>query len=165
MTEGFEELKAAIESQIENLLNRRRLRLQSSGSFFPNREWSPRVLFALVLRKYIYQAFLCGTDRFFISDHQTFSGFFKYEIMNDKMSIDYYIINDPETVEHGITLRSVIAGFFYKNEADAIDTKGRLMKTFRWQEKLKNRIHFSTFCLNFLMDLRENCRIAGFQVS
>ena len=80
MTEGFEELKAAIESQIENLLNRRRLRLQSSGSFFPNREWSPRVLFALVLRKYIYQAFLCGTDRIFISDHQTFSGFFKYEI-------------------------------------------------------------------------------------
>ena len=135
MTEGFEELKAAIESQIENLLNRRRLRLQSSGNFFPNREWSPRVLFALVLRKYIYQAFLCGTDRIFISDHQTFSGFFKYEIMDDKMSIDYYIINDPETVEHGITLRSAIAGFFYKNEADAIDTKGRLKKTFEVARK------------------------------
>ncbi|CUM57888.1 unnamed protein product [Debaryomyces tyrocola] len=37
-TEGFEELKAAIESQTENLLNRRILRLQSSGSFFPNRK-------------------------------------------------------------------------------------------------------------------------------
>ncbi|CAG85694.2 DEHA2B16720p [Debaryomyces hansenii CBS767] len=142
MTEGFEELKAAIESQIENLSNRRRLRSQSSGSFFPNREWSPRVLFALVLRKYIYQAFLCGTDRFFISDHQTFSGFFKYEIMNDKMSIDYYIINDPETVEHGITLRSAIAGFFYKNEADAIDTKGRLMKTFEVARKTEEQDPF-----------------------
>jgi len=135
MTEGFEDLKAVIESQTENLLTRRRLRLQSSGSFFPDREWTPRVLFALVLRKYIYQAFLCGTDRIFISDHQTFSGFFKYEIMDGKMSIDYYVINDPETVEHGITLRSAIAGFFYKNEADAIDTKGRLMKTFEVARK------------------------------
>ena len=135
MTEGFEELKAAIESQIEDLLNRRILRLQSGGNFFPNREWTPRVLFALVLRKYIYQAFLCGTDRIFISDHQTFSGFFKYEIINDKMSIDYYVINDPETVEHGITLRSAMAGFFYKNEADAIDTKGRLKNTFEVARK------------------------------
>jgi hypothetical protein len=135
MTEGFEELKAAIESQIENLLNRRRLRLQSSVNFFPDREWTPRVLFALVLRKYIYQAFLCGSDRIFISDHQTFSGFFKYEIMDDKMSIDYYVINDSETVKHGMTLRSAIAGFFYKNEADAIDTKGRLKKTFEVTRK------------------------------
>lgn len=46
MTEEFEELKAALESQIENFLNRRRLRLQSSGNFFPDREWTPRVLFA-----------------------------------------------------------------------------------------------------------------------
>ncbi|CUM57513.1 unnamed protein product [Debaryomyces tyrocola] len=135
MTEGFEELKAAIESQIENLLNKRILRLQSGGNFFPDREWTPRVLFALVLRKYIYRAFLCGTDRIFISDHQTFSGFFKYEIMDDKMSIDYYVINDPETVKHGITLRSAIAGFFCKNEADAIDTKGRLKKTFEVARK------------------------------
>ena len=130
MTEGFEELKAAIESQIENLLNRRRLRLQSSGSFFPNREWSPRVLFALVLSKYIYQAFLCGTDRILISDHQTFSGFFKYEIVDGEMIIDYYVINNPETVENGITLRSAIAGFFYKSVGDTADTKARLMKSF-----------------------------------
>ena len=130
MMQGFEEFKTAI-------LNRRRLRLHSIGKFFPDREWSPRVLFALVLSKYIYEAFLCGTDRILISDHQTFSGFFEYEIMDGKMSIDYYIINDPETVEHGITLRSAMAGFFYKNEADAIDTKDRLKKTFGVARKTK----------------------------
>ncbi|CAG86561.2 DEHA2D00198p [Debaryomyces hansenii CBS767] len=143
MTEGFEELKAALESQIENLSNRRRLRSQSSGNFFSDREWTPRVLFALVLRKYIYQAFLCGTDRIFISDHQTFLGFFKYEIIDDKMTIDYYIIGDPETVEHGITLRSVIAGFFYKHEADVIDTMGRLKKTFEVARRTKESDPFS----------------------
>lgn len=66
MTQGFEELKIAIENQIGNLLNRRRLRLQSSGNFLSDREWTPRVIFALVIRKYLYQAFLCGTDRLFI---------------------------------------------------------------------------------------------------
>ncbi|CUM57889.1 unnamed protein product [Debaryomyces tyrocola] len=55
--------------------------------------------------------------------------------MDDKMSIDYYVINDSKTVEQGITLRSAIVGFFYKNEADAIDTKGRLMKTFEVARK------------------------------
>ena len=123
MTQGFEEFKTAI-------LNRRRLRLNSIGNFFPDREWSPRVLFALVLSKYIYKAFLCGTDRILISDHQTFSGFFKYEIVDGEMIIDYYIINDPETVEVGITLRSAIAGFFYKSVGDAADTKARLMEIF-----------------------------------
>ena len=123
MTQGFEEFKTAI-------LNRRRLRLSSIGNFFPDREWSPRVLFALLLSKYIYQAFLCGTDRILISDHQTFSGFFKYEIVDDEMTIDYYVINNPETVEHGITLRSAIAGFFYNNVADAANTKARLMNSF-----------------------------------
>ena len=123
MTQGFEEFKTAI-------LNRRRLRLHSIGNFFPDREWSPRVLFALVLSKYIYQAFLCGTDRILISDHQTFSGFFKYEILDGEMIIDYYIIHDPETVENGITLRSAIAGFFYKSVGDAADTKARLMEIF-----------------------------------
>ena len=123
MMQGFEEFKTAI-------LNRRRLRLHSIGNFFPDREWSPRVLFALVLSKYIYQAFLCGTDRILISDHQTFSGFFRYEIVDGEMIIDYYVINNPETVENGITLRSAIAGFFYKNVADTADTKARLMKSF-----------------------------------
>ncbi|CAR65727.1 DEHA2D19404p [Debaryomyces hansenii CBS767] len=123
MTQGFEEFKTAIS-------NRRRLRSHSIGDFFPGREWSPRVLFALVLSKYIYQAFLCGTDRILISDHQTFSGFFRYEIVDGEMIIDYYVINNPETVENGITLRSAIAGFFYKNVADTADTKARLMKSF-----------------------------------
>ncbi|CAG84283.2 DEHA2A00242p [Debaryomyces hansenii CBS767] len=123
MMQGFEEFKTAIS-------NRRRLRSHSLGNFFPDREWSPRVLFALVLSKYIYQAFLCGTDRILISDHQTFSGFFRYEIVDGEMIIDYYVINNPETVENGITLRSAIAGFFYKNVADTADTKARLMKSF-----------------------------------
>ena len=123
MMQGFEEFKTAI-------LNRRRLRLHSIGNFFPDREWSPRVLFALVLSKYIYQAFLCGTDRILISDHQTFSGFFRYEIVDGEMIIDYYVINNPETVENGITLRSAIAGFFYKSVGDAADTKARLMEIF-----------------------------------
>ncbi|CUM50715.1 unnamed protein product [Debaryomyces fabryi] len=65
MTQGFEEFKIA-------LLNRRRLNLHSIGNFFPDREWSPRVLFALVLNKYIYQAFLCGTDRILISTTSQF---------------------------------------------------------------------------------------------
>ena len=51
------------------------------------------------------------------------------------MTINYYVINDPESVEHGMTLRSAIAGVFYKDEADAIDTKGRLKKTFEVARK------------------------------
>ncbi|CUM49796.1 unnamed protein product [Debaryomyces tyrocola] len=75
MTQGFEEFKTAI-------LNRRILRLHSIGNFFSGREWSPRVLFALVLSKYIYQSFLFGTDRILISEHQRFSGFFRYELVD-----------------------------------------------------------------------------------
>ncbi|CUM53658.1 unnamed protein product [Debaryomyces tyrocola] len=86
MTQGFEEFKTAI-------LNRRRLRLNSIGIFFPDREWLPIVLLELALGKYIYQVFLCGTDRILTSDHQTFSEFFKYEIMNGKMFIYYCVIN------------------------------------------------------------------------
>lgn len=81
------------------------------GTSFQIESGPPRVLFELDLSKYISQAFLCGTDRILISDNQTFSGFFKYEIVDGKMFIDYYIIHDPETVEDGITLRSAITGF------------------------------------------------------
>ena len=130
LARGFEELKVAIEQFKQYLLDTKRLRSLKSRPLFDDKEWSPRVLFALALRKYLYHAFLCGTDRIFISDHQTFSGFFQYEIVDDEMTIDYYTINDPETVAHGITLRSAIAGFFYKNEADAYDTKGKLVKCF-----------------------------------
>ena len=129
LTQGFEELKVVIAENKESLSNRRTLRLLPNDTLFNDREWSPRVLYALVLRKYIYQAFLCGTDRVFISDHQSFSGFFKYEFVDgERMVINYYVINDPETVEHGITLRSAIAGFFYKQNADVLDTKERLTK-------------------------------------
>lgn len=40
------------------------------------------------------------------------------------MAITYYVISDPETVEHGTTLRSAEAEIFYKNVADAQATKG-----------------------------------------
>ncbi|CUM57428.1 unnamed protein product [Debaryomyces tyrocola] len=43
------------------------------------------------------------------------------------MTIDYYAINDPETVSHGITLRIAIVVFFYKNVAAAYDTKNKLV--------------------------------------
>ena len=92
----------AIAEYKQNLSNRRTLRLLPTGPLFNDREWSPRVLCALVLRKYIYQAFLCGTDRVFISDHQSFSGFFKYEIVDGaRMVINYYVINDSEKTERG----------------------------------------------------------------
>ena len=91
---------------------------------------------ALVLRKYLYQAFLCGTDRVLVSDYQTFSGFFKYKIVRDddvgdKMVIDYYVINDPETIADGITLRFAISGFFYNNEADALKTMESLKEVYK----------------------------------
>lgn len=103
MSQGFEEFKTAISNHRTSMLN-------STGNFFPDGEWSPIVMFALLLRKYIYQTFLCGTDRIFLSDYQTFSRLFKYEIVDGKMIIDCYVIHDPETVEHGITLKSATAG-------------------------------------------------------
>lgn len=109
LSQGFEELKVAIENTRTSMIE----------LIFPEREWSPRVVFALTLRKHLYQAFLCGTDKVFISDHQSFSGFFRYEIVNGQMTIEYYIISDPETVLEGMTLRSAIAGFFYKSEEKA----------------------------------------------
>lgn len=127
---GLEDLRMTIKDLKQTLLETNRLEPLKSLPFFLDKEWSPRVFFALVLRKYLYQAFLCGTDRIFISDYQTFSGFFKYEIMNDKMTIDYYVIDDPETVANGITLKSAIAGFFYKDVEDALATKDRIAKCF-----------------------------------
>ena len=44
------------------------------------------------------------------------------------MTIDYYVIDVPETVVHGITLRSVVAGFFYKKVTDAFETKDKFVK-------------------------------------
>ena len=144
LSQGFEELKMTIAGNKENLSNRRTLRLLLAVSLFNDREWSPRVLYALVLRKYIYQAFLCGTDRVFISDHQSFSGFFSYEFINgERMVINYYIINDPETVQHGITLRSAITGFFYKPEPDALDTKERLKEVLKVASKTKGSDPFA----------------------
>lgn len=93
---------------------------------FQDTHWNPSMLFALVLSKYFYDAFLCGTNRVLISNHQPFSVFFKYDIVEGQMAVDYYIISDPETVAHGITLRSAMAGFFYQTEDDAIETQSRL---------------------------------------
>ncbi|CUM49787.1 unnamed protein product [Debaryomyces tyrocola] len=138
LTKGLHELKLAITDFGGKRLNLKQLRLHGNQHIFEDREWSPRVLCALVLRKYLYQAFLCGTDRVFISDHQSFSGFFKYEIIDGgKMIIDYYVINDPETVEHGITLRSAIAGFFYKDNREALSTKVKLAGLIEISQKTK----------------------------
>lgn len=91
-SKGFKDLKEAIEST--------RLLRPQPEYFFRRNAWNPTVLSALVLRKYFTYAFLCCTDRVLISDHQSFSGFFKYDIKNKQMVIDYYIISDPETVVH-----------------------------------------------------------------
>ena len=144
LPQGFEELKTAIIDYKQKLSIGTPLRAMKSPLVFEDKvknktsraEWSPRVIFALVLRKYIYQAFLCGTDRVFVSDHQAFSGFFKYKIVRDdevgdKMVIDYYVINDLETIADGITLRSAIAGFFYNNEADALKTMESLKEVYK----------------------------------
>lgn len=42
-----------------------RLQLDQRRIIQPDRKWSPRVLFALVLRKYLFRAFLWGTERLF----------------------------------------------------------------------------------------------------
>ena len=47
------------------------------------------------------------------------------------MVIDYYVINDPETIADGITLRFAIAGFFYNNEADALKTMESLKEVYK----------------------------------
>lgn len=73
-------------------------------------------------------------DRVLISDRQPFSGFFKYNIKNGQM-IGYYIINDPKTSAHGMTLRFAIAGFFYQTETDALKKETKVLiiahKTYR----------------------------------
>ncbi|CUM52899.1 unnamed protein product [Debaryomyces tyrocola] len=121
LSQGFEEFKVAIE-------NFRRMNRQTEY-LFQDTHWNPSMLFALVLSKYFYDAFLCGTNRVLISNHQSFSGFFKYDIVEGQMAVDYYIISDPETVAHGITLRSAMAGFFYQTEDDAIETQNRLKES------------------------------------
>lgn len=117
---GFKELKSAMENVNGPI-----------ECIFPGREWSPRIFSTLTLRRFIYHAFHCGTDRVFISYHQSFSGFFKYEIIDSQMEIDYYIITDAETVLEGVTLRSAIAGFFFKTEEEALNTRKTLAKIFQ----------------------------------
>ena len=74
----------------------------------------------------------------FISNHQSFSGVFKYEIIDaGQMIIDCYVINNPETVEHGITLRSTIAGFLYKDCTEALSTKEKLAGLIEISQKTK----------------------------
>ncbi|KAK6453650.1 uncharacterized protein RJT20DRAFT_3656 [Scheffersomyces xylosifermentans] len=76
------------------------------------------------MRTYVAYAVLCGTNRFFFSDHETFSGFFEFEFdKHNAMSVNYYEINDPQSVSDGITLRSAIAGFFYNTPDEAEKVK------------------------------------------
>ncbi|KAK6454132.1 uncharacterized protein RJT20DRAFT_99359, partial [Scheffersomyces xylosifermentans] len=111
------------------------------GSYFYERgEWSKEREFSLILRKYFHQALLCGTNRIFISDHQKFSGFFEYNFdASGKMEVEYFVINNPETIEGDITLRSAMMGFFYNTDKSA----ERIMETLRLkleQAKLSTEI-------------------------
>ncbi|KAK6453597.1 uncharacterized protein RJT20DRAFT_137610 [Scheffersomyces xylosifermentans] len=51
--------------------------------FFPSlaqpNDWSPERAFAILIRKYVVYGVLCGTNRIFLSDHETFSGFFVFQ--------------------------------------------------------------------------------------
>ncbi|KAK6456980.1 uncharacterized protein RJT20DRAFT_134278 [Scheffersomyces xylosifermentans] len=77
--EGFEQMMELIRNYQPNPAD-------ENQRFFTLRLWNPAVCFTLLLRKYLYQAMICGTNRGFLSDHNTFS-------------------DDPETVSDGITLR------------------------------------------------------------
>ncbi|KAK6455238.1 uncharacterized protein RJT20DRAFT_136390 [Scheffersomyces xylosifermentans] len=99
LNEGFERMMELIRNYQQNPADANQL-------FFPSRLWTSAVCFTLLLRKYLYQAMICGTNRVFLSDHNTFSGFFEYNFNeNGIMNIEYYIIGNPETVSDGITLR------------------------------------------------------------
>lgn len=126
LAEGFQHLKIAIEKFKLRLANGRQLRLNINPPMFEGK-WSKGIAFALVFRKYLFQAFISGTNRVFVSDHEKFTGFFQYEFkQEDQMSIKYFVINNPETTEHGITLMSAIAGFFYRDIEEALETKMNL---------------------------------------
>lgn len=166
LAKGFEDFKIAINNYKSKLMNNRQF-VQSSDALLFDGEWSNGVVFGLVFRKCLYDALICGTDRVFISDHQTFTGFFQYEFIDaNQMTIHYYIIDDPETIADGITLRSAIAGFFYKDELDAAQTKQKLTRYLEIAEKtdgpdpLKNVLHraslLSTNNHNFkLLDIQD----------
>ena len=56
LAQGFEKFKEAIEDF-------RRMD-QQTEYLYQDAHWNPGILFALVLSKYFYDAFLCGTNRF-----------------------------------------------------------------------------------------------------
>ncbi|KAK6455246.1 uncharacterized protein RJT20DRAFT_148176 [Scheffersomyces xylosifermentans] len=104
-------LSTGFENMLKDLNSGRRSRTEIE---FSDDEWTDSVLFTLILRKYLYQALVSGTNRIFISDYESFSIFIEYEFDSmGQLIIEYYIVNNPETIEHGITLRSAIAGFFF----------------------------------------------------
>ncbi|KAK6459808.1 uncharacterized protein RJT20DRAFT_132926 [Scheffersomyces xylosifermentans] len=87
--------------------------LQVNGRMFEDNDWNSTICFTKVLRKYLYQAFVTGTNRILLSDVNNFSAFLEYEFNKErKLVIRYYVVSDPESIEEGFTLRSLIAGFF-----------------------------------------------------
>lgn len=66
-------------------------------------------------------------------------------------------------MDRDISLRSAIVVFLYKNDGDAIDTKGRLKETFEMARKTEELDPFLNFCLNIFMVLQESCRTVEFQ--
>lgn len=126
---GFERFMDSHKEYKEQVRNKSRKELKEPAYIFRSGTWTPCMLFGWVLRRYLYEALICGTDRVFISDHQTFSGFFQYEFISDiQMVINFYVINDPETVGHGITLKYAMAGFFHKDLSEACETKANLAR-------------------------------------
>ncbi|KAK6456289.1 uncharacterized protein RJT20DRAFT_128136 [Scheffersomyces xylosifermentans] len=99
---------------------------ENSASFSFGGEWNEGVAFALALRRCLYEALFCGTNRVFLSDHEYFSGFFQFDIIDGQMYVQYYIINDPESMKNGMTLRSAVNSFFYSSEALGLATKSKV---------------------------------------
>lgn len=46
------------------------------------------------------------------------------------MTLDYYIVDDPETVSDGITLGSGMIGVFYNGDIEAREIREKLKKVF-----------------------------------
>ncbi|KAK6454078.1 uncharacterized protein RJT20DRAFT_151951 [Scheffersomyces xylosifermentans] len=114
LSEGLSQFKDAVDKFVNS---------EEKQTIFRDGEWNEGVAFVLVLRKCLYHAVLCGTDRIFLTDLQSFSGFFHFAIKNDRMMIRHFLIDNPESVKHGISYRSAIAGFFYNDYCTSMNIK------------------------------------------
>ncbi|KAK6454725.1 uncharacterized protein RJT20DRAFT_137068 [Scheffersomyces xylosifermentans] len=104
MKNGFNMMQAAIKKFIAE-----EKKSTHKKTIFEDDQCDEGVIFTSVLRKYVYEAVLGGQIEF--------SGFFRIDIgETGQMTIEYFIIEDPQTVAGGITLMSAIAGFFFDDQ-------------------------------------------------